>query len=134
MTDDSDTMTMPHDTAATVYPTDATETDARRVGKDLLLEIVVGETAAKVRCHLEENVGDHEDRKVIFEANNACTLKFNHSEVFGTTERPIMKGRTAIKVVVPPGKTAWTFCEVLPQGAAYVLPTKHESPPKLIVP
>jgi hypothetical protein len=125
---------MPHDTVATVYPTDATGEDVRRVGKDLFLQVDVGETAAKVRCHLEEKVGDHEDRKVIFEANKACTLKFNCSKVFGKPERTIMEGRTEIEVVVPPGETAWTFCEVLPLGGSYVLPTKHDSPPKLIVP
>jgi hypothetical protein len=135
MTDVSDTMTLPHDTAAMVYPTDATETDAPRIGKDLFLQIDVGETAAKVHCQLKEKVGDHQDRKVIFKADKDCTLKFNRSEVFGTTEKKIMKGTpTPIKVIVPPGKIAWTFCEVLPEGAACVLPVEHESPPKIIVP
>jgi hypothetical protein len=134
MTDSSDTMTVPNHTATAVYPTEVTDKDAPREGKDLFLRIEVGDQEARVHCKHEEKVGDHEHRKVIFKADKACTLHFDRSEVFGTNWKAIGDTPTPIDVVVPLGKTGWTYCEVMPKGAAKVLPAKHASPPKIIVP
>lgn len=135
MTDSIDTMTAPSHAATTVYPTHATKIAAPREGKDLLLQIDVGDNAATVHCREEETVGNHENRKVIFLADRACTLMFDHQDVFGTNQKTIPKNtKTPIEVSLPLGKTGWTNCEVLPIGTAKVLPTKHASPPKIIVP
>jgi len=135
MTDSTNTMTAPSHAATTVYPTDATKIAAPREGKDLFLQIEVGDTAAKVHCREEESAGDHENRKVIFRADRPCTLMFDHPDVFGKDKKPIPKDtKISLNIVLPLGKTGWTNCEVLPQGTAKVLPIKHASPPKIIVP
>jgi hypothetical protein len=134
MTDSIDTMTIPSPTATTAYPTHVTDKVAPREGKDLFLRIDVGDRAAWVHCKQEERVGDHEHRKVIFKADKACTLYFDHSEVFGTSVIDVSDKPTPMDVVVPLGKTSWTLCEVLPKGAGKVLPTRHASPPIIIVP
>jgi hypothetical protein len=116
------------------YKTYFTNEPAGRDGKDLLLQIHVGDEAAYVHCGQLESVGDHNGRKVIFDVDRACKLKFDHEEVFGTNEKRIAKGTTPITVVVETRKTAWTHCEVEPNGAAKVPPTKHRSPPVIVVP
>lgn len=118
-----------------IYETNHTNKDAPRDGKDLILRIDVGDKEARIHCKALEKVGDHEGRKVIFEANKACTLEFDHKAVFGTDEYTLEANTpTPIRVAVPMGETAWTYCEVRPTGMPRQSPRAHLSPPKIEVP
>jgi hypothetical protein len=118
-----------------IYETNHTNEDAPRDGKDLILRIDVGDKEALIHCKAWEKVGEHEGRRVIFDANKACTVEFDHKAVFGKDEYPLEANkRTPITVVVPMGESAWTYCEVRPTGMPRQSPRAHLSPPKIEVP
>ncbi len=118
-----------------IYETNPTGEDAPREGKDLILRIEVDDNEARIRCKALEKVGEHENRRVIFEADRDCTLEFDHKAVFGIDEHSLTANmRTPIRVAVPVGETAWTYCQVRPLGMARRSPRAHLSPPKIEVP